>query len=79
MIGAIMRRMIGVLTIILVTTWSGCSGNGGQQQFDTAQLEELQDNREHAKQLYQEIIDRYPETEYARKAKQRLSALEQSE
>jgi hypothetical protein len=79
MIGAVMRQIIGVLTIILVTTLSGCSGNGGQQLFETAQLEELQDNREHARQLYQEILDRYPETEYARKANERLSALGQSE
>jgi len=73
-----MRQMLGVLTMILVTALSACSDNGGQQLFDTAKLEELQDNREHARQLYQEIIDYYPQTEYARKAKERLSALEQS-
>ena len=79
MMGAVMRQLIGALTIILVTALSGCSGNGGQQLFDTAKLEELQDNREHARQLYQEIMDHYPETEYARKAQERLSALQESE
>ena len=74
-----MRQTIGVLTIILVTALSGCTGNGGQQLFETAKLEELQDNREHARQLYKEIIDHYPETEYARKAQERLSGLQESE
>ena len=78
-IGEVMRQIILVLTIMLATALSGCSGNGGQQLFDTAKLEELQDNHEHARQLYQEIIDHYPETEYARKAKERLSALQESE
>ena len=74
----VMGQMIGVLTIILTMALSACSGNGGQQLFDAAKLEELQDNREHARQLYQEIVDQYPETEYARKAQKRLSALQES-
>jgi outer membrane protein assembly factor BamD (BamD/ComL family) len=79
MMGEVMKQILWVLTIILATALSGCSGNnGGQQLFDTAKLEELQDNPEHARQLYQEIIDRYPETECARKAKERLSALSSS-
>lgn len=78
MVGEVMKKIIWVLTIIVSTALSGCSGNGGQELFDTAKLEELQDNSEHARQLYQEIIDRYPETEYARKAQERLSALRES-
>lgn len=70
-----MKQIIWVVTIILATAFSGCSGNGGQQLFETAKLEERQDNPEHARQLYQEILDRHPETEYARKAQERLSAL----
>lgn len=77
--GEVMRQIILVLTIMLATALSGCSDNGGQELFDTAKLEELQDNREHARQLYQEIIDHYPETEYARKARERLSTLQESE
>ena len=73
-----MKQIIWGLTIIVSTVFLGCSGNGGQELFDTAKLEERQDNPEHARQLYQEIIDRYPETEYARKAQDRLSALEES-
>jgi outer membrane protein assembly factor BamD (BamD/ComL family) len=43
--------------------------------FETAQFEEVQNNQEHAKQLYSEIIAKYPESEYAKKAKERLSEL----
>jgi TolA-binding protein len=64
--------------IIVATALSGCSGNGAQQIFDTAKLEELQDNHEHAKQLYQEIIDNYPESEYAKRARERLSGLQKN-
>jgi outer membrane protein assembly factor BamD (BamD/ComL family) len=78
MMGEVMRQIILVLTIVLAAALSGCSGNGGQQLFDTAKLEELQDNPEHARQLYQEIIDHYPETEYARKAQERLTALQEN-
>ena len=35
----------------------------------------LQNNREHATKLYQEIIEKYPESDYAKRAKERLSAL----
>jgi hypothetical protein len=39
-------------------------------------IEELQNNREHALKLYQEIIEKYPGSEYARKAEERVSQLE---
>jgi TolA-binding protein len=54
---------------------SGCSGNRAAELFETAQFEEVQNNQEHAKQLYSEIIAKYPESEYAKKAKERLSEL----
>jgi len=70
-----MRQIVLILMVIVATVLSGCSGNGAEQLFDTAKLEELQDNQEHATKLYQEIIQRYPESEYARRAKEKLSAL----
>ena len=63
--------------VLLATVILGCSDNGAQQLFDTAKLEELQDNRAHATKLYQGIIEKYPESEYAKRAKERLSALGQ--
>jgi TolA-binding protein len=65
--------------MLLATLLSGCSGDSAEQLFDTAKLEELQDNREHAKKLYQEIIDKYPESDYGKRAEERLSALERTD
>ena len=73
-----MRRITLILLIILATALSGCSGNGAKELFDTAKLEELQDNHEHARQLYQEIIDNYPESQYANRANERLSELKEN-
>jgi TolA-binding protein len=62
--------------IICLATFAACSGNSAEETFKTAQFEELQNNKEHARQLYNEIIHKYPETGYAGKAKERLSELE---
>lgn len=70
-----MRQIVLILMVIAATVLSGCSGNGAEQLFDTAKLEELQNNREHATKLYQEIIQKYPESDYAKRAKERLSVL----
>ena len=57
--------------------FSACSDNGAKAEelFETAQFEELQKNREHALQLYTDIIERYPESKFAQKAKVRMAAL----
>jgi outer membrane protein assembly factor BamD (BamD/ComL family) len=55
---------------------SGCSGNKAAELYETAQFEELQNNREHALQLYQEIIKKYPDSEYAKKAGEKISVME---
>lgn len=52
---------------------SGCSGNSASELFETAKFEELQNNKEHATQLYEEIIKKYPDSDFAKKAKERLS------
>ena len=43
--------------------------------YDIAAFEELQTNTTHARELYQEIIEKYPDTETARKARQALERL----
>jgi len=73
---AAMKKMILMAMAIAAMMLSGCSGNKAEELFDTAKLEELQNNPKHAGQLYQEIIEKYPESDYAEKAKQRLSELE---
>lgn len=73
------RRLINSLILLLIMICilaiSGCSGNSAEELFKTAQFEELQSNREHAEQLYREIIEKYPESEYARKAEDQLLKL----
>lgn len=61
--------------IVAFVALSGCSGNNVSQLFETAKFEELQNNKEHAVQLYEEIITKHPQSEFADKAKERLSVL----
>ena len=70
-----MKYKILVLLLTVALVLSGCSGDKAEELFETAKLEELQNAPDHAKKLYQEIVDKYPESEYAKKAKERLSAL----
>lgn len=55
---------------------AGC-GNKAGELYKTAQFEELQNNREHAVKLYEEIERKYPGTEFAKKAQERLISLRQ--
>ncbi|WP_026839859.1 tetratricopeptide repeat protein [Citrifermentans bremense] len=65
-----------VLLMMLVLALAGaCSSDKGKELFDTAQFEEKQNNREHAKQLYQEIVNKYPDSPVAKQAQERLAAL----
>ena len=73
-----MKRFILILVMIAGLSTAGCSGNNAKELFETAQLEELQNNRDHAIKLYREIIEKDPESEYAGKARKRLDALEKA-
>ncbi|MFM8550785.1 MAG: hypothetical protein ACKOCD_00460 [Nitrospiraceae bacterium] len=55
--------------------FAGCGGDRAQELFETAQFEERQNNRDHARQLYEEILREYPASEAARNAQDRLRAL----
>ena len=61
--------------IAAVLVLSACRGGGAEELLDTAQLEELQNNRSHARQLYDEIRRRYPESPEAETAAERLRVL----
>ena len=52
----------------------GCGG-GAQELLDTAQLEETQRNVPHARQLYEEVMRRYPNTPQSATARARLEVL----
>ena len=73
-----MKQFILVLVMIGGLSIAGCSGNNAKELFETAQLEELQNNRDHAIKLYREIIEKDPEGEYAGKARKRLDVLKQA-
>ena len=75
----IVQRGMLYLLILLTSCMfglEGCSGNGGQDLFETAQFEERQNNHAHARELYQQIITEYPDSEYAQKAQDRLAQLD---
>lgn len=56
---------------------SGCSGNKAAELYDTAQFEEKQNNNEHAAKLYEEILKKYPDSEFAKKAEDRLAHIKE--
>ncbi|MBN2035026.1 MAG: hypothetical protein JW836_17305 [Deltaproteobacteria bacterium] len=71
-----MKRVILVFFTILVLAMSSCSGKKAQETYETARFEELQKNYVHARELYEKILAKYPDSEYAKKARERLKALE---
>jgi len=73
-----MKQTILVLMMTLAFAFSGCSEKKAKELFETAQFEDLQKNQKHAKQLYEEIIKKYPKTDYAKKAEERLSAVKEN-
>jgi len=72
-----MKQLIVILTLMVAFAVGGCTGDSGKQLFETAKFEELQNNREHALELYQAIVKKYPKSEYAKKAEERLKELKE--
>ena len=69
-----MRRFLIASLLVLVV---GC-GDKAKDLYDTAQLEEKQNNKPHATKLYRQIIEDYPDSPYANQAKTRLAELEKA-
>ncbi len=69
------RRLAGALLAALLLL-PGCWGESADQMMRTAELEELQHNPEHARQIYQRVIETYPDSAEAKKAAERLAALQ---
>jgi hypothetical protein len=74
MSGRIMAAVI-ILLVCLALMVMGCSDRKAAELYDTAKFEELQNNSEHALDLYERIIVAYPSSEYAIKAKVRIDAI----
>ena len=70
-----MKRGAYILLLILLLAFAGCSEKRAQELYETAQFEELQNNRPNAEKLYREIIETYPDTEVAQRARERLEAM----
>lgn len=69
-----MKRLV-VLGMVLMGLMGACAGDKSKELFETAQFEEKQNNREHARQLYQEVVNKYPTSPLAKQAEERLAAL----
>lgn len=70
-----MKIFILSLMILFSVSISGCTGDKAKDLMDTALLEEKQHNPDHARQLYQEIIQKYPDNPFVRDAQKRLADL----
>ncbi len=70
-----MKHTVLLFIVLFLFLSSGCSENRAEDLFKTAEFEELQNNREHAEKIYREITEKYPKSDYAGKAKKRLSDL----
>jgi TolA-binding protein len=72
--------MIGpiVLGLVLALSPAACTSSerSAQEAYELAQFEEKQGNAAHARQLYQEIVTKHPETAWAEKANARLTELQ---
>ncbi|HXJ36144.1 MAG TPA: tetratricopeptide repeat protein [Candidatus Eisenbacteria bacterium] len=66
--------MRALAAIALAVTLTAC-GSGAQDLLETAQLEEIQKNPAHARQLYEQIVRDHPDSPQAKTAAERLTAL----
>jgi outer membrane protein assembly factor BamD (BamD/ComL family) len=73
-----MKNCIVSLLVAATLMAGGCTGDKGKELFETAQFEETQHNREHAVQLYRDVIRKYPRSGYAEKAGKRLAEIGQT-
>ncbi len=78
MLGTNFKGRMGFSLCLFVLGVVGC-GDDPKQMFETAQFEELQNNHSHARELYGRIIQADPDTDLAKKAKERLAALQMKE
>jgi hypothetical protein len=70
-----LRGTIAALSLACALTLGGCSSGGAAELLSTAELEEVQQNIPHARELYAEIVSKYPDSPEAATARARLAAL----
>lgn len=69
-----MKRLAYILLVGLLMI-TACSGDAAKELYETASFEELQNNHSHAVRLYSQIVEKYPESDYARMSKERLAEM----
>ena len=69
-----MKKIFYLVLISLQLTLTSC-GDSPKQLFETAEFEMIQTNYPHATQLYQEIIEKHPNSELAAKSRKRLEEI----
>jgi outer membrane protein assembly factor BamD (BamD/ComL family) len=73
--GTKMKRLC-LIALLLTVVLLACSDQKAQEWYDTAQLEELQNSPDRARELYQRIVDEYPDNSLSEKATERLAAID---
>ena len=73
-ISVVSRFFLPAFLFVCSLCLAGC-GDRAEELYDTAQFEELQNNKEHAQKLYEQIVRDHEDSPYAVKAKQRMAAM----
>lgn len=71
----IKRFIFGAVLAFAALFGTACSDRHAEELFDTARLEERQNSPDHARQLYRELIEKYPDSTWAEEARNRLEGL----
>lgn len=73
--GILMKSIFFSLALVCAVGLLSCSADKAADLFETAQFEELQNNDEHARKIYEDIVKKYPKSDSAKKAEERLTAI----
>jgi outer membrane protein assembly factor BamD (BamD/ComL family) len=66
-----MKSLFCLMFLLIVSC-----GQSPEQLFETAEFEMLQTNYPHANELYQEILEKHPNSKFAESARKRLRELQ---
>ncbi len=69
-----MKKTFYLILLFMQFTLASC-GESPNQLFETAELEMIQSNYPNAEQLFKEIIEKHPNSEFATKSRARLEEL----
>ncbi|MBP8155054.1 MAG: hypothetical protein CCU27_08960 [Nitrospira sp. UW-LDO-02] len=70
-----MKRVVAWMIPSLLLVLTACGPDQAAQLLETAQFEERQTNKAHARELYEEILRHYPDSPAAKTARTRLTEL----